>query len=388
MTLLSRASFLGMAKEATPGTYLAPTVTLPFLKASYNTTQMPLRDESVRNNDAILQGLYAGPSEATWDVDIHAYPDLIGSFLRVIGPDTVTAATTTTLSSSSLAGATSISTAATIPTGSTIRIDTGVNTEYAVTGVPTGVGPFAIPITQPATGGLTLAHSSAVAVTTTTTHTFKQQLGANRVPSWSLSVYDGVDYRGWPGCVITDLKITVDPKGTVKFAPKFLGFPEQVVSSFTFSNTTIQPLLGWQWTMLNAGAGSTRGLMFDLNLKRTGEAIHSADGVQGPREVFGGALDVSGTYRAIYESLADMNLFLNYSQTATTATITKPVQVGGTQVGGESLALTMSQSGYHKATRDLSKAYVEAAFDLSGIANVTDAGVVSAVLKNWTVAAY
>lgn len=387
MTLLSRASFLGMAKETVAGTYVVPTISIPFLKAAYNTIQAPLRDESVRNNDAVLQGLYAGPSEATWDIDMHAYPDIIGNFLRMVGPDTVTAATSTTLSASSSIGAVSISTAVTIPTGSTIRIDTAANTEYAITGVPTGVGPFTIPIVTPTTG-LTIAHLSAAAVTTTTTHTFKQLLGANRVPSWSLSVYDGVDYRGWPGCVITDLKITIDPKGTVRFAPKFLGFPEQVVASFTFTNSVIQPLLGWQWNMNNAGGASTRGLMLDITLKRAGEAIHSSDGTQPPREVFGAALEADGTYRAIYESLVDMNLFLNYNQTITTATIQKPPQVGGTQVGGESLALTMTQSGYHKASRDLSKAYVEASFDLSGIYNATDTGVTSAVLKNFSTAAY
>jgi hypothetical protein len=386
MTQLSRLAKLGMAIEVTPGTYLAPTFSVPFTKASYETMQDPLRDESVRANDSVLQGLYAGPSHSTWDIETHVYPDLIGFFLRFIGPDTVTAATATTLSSPSTIGATSISTAATIPAGSVIRIDTAANTEYAITGTPSGVGPFTIPITTPATG-LTIAHSTSVAVTTQTTHTFKQTT-ASRPPSYSITVNDVIDTRGWTFCTMSDLGVKIDPKGTVTFNPKFAGFPEALQSTFTPAYTILQPLLGWQWTMTNAGGSSTRGLTYDLALKRPAEVIHSSDGTQTPREVFSGALESDATYKAIYESVTDMNLFLNYTQSPTTATMTQPPQAGGVQLGGASLALTMSQSGWLKAMRDLSQTYVQATFNLSGIQNTTDGGIIQAVLKNFTTTQY
>ncbi len=392
MTALSRLAKLGFAGEDTPGTDLAPTTALPFTKASYETMQDPLRDESVRANDSVLQGLYAGPSSATWDVESHFYPDLAGYFLRFIGPDTVTAATATTLSASTSIGATSLSTAASIPAGSSIRIDTAGNTEYAITGTPTGSGPYTIPLVTVAGGAvplaLSLAHSSSVAVTTTTTHTFKQNNTGTRPPAYSLTVNEGIDTRGWSGAVISDLSIKIDPKGTVTFNPKFTSFPESSVSTFTPSYSPQQPFLGWQWTMTNAGASSTRGLSYDLSLKRTVEPIYSSDGTQGPREIFAGGLEVDGAYKAIYESTADYNSFLNYAQTPTTATIAQPAQVGGTQVGGCSLTLTMSQSGWHKGTRDIGSTYVQASYSLSGIANATDGGVVAAVLRNFVTAAY
>lgn len=388
MTKLSRLAKVGMAIEVTPGTYLAPTFSVPFLPgtAQYETVQAPLRDESVRANDSVLQGLYAGPSESTWAFTTHTYPDLIGYFLRFIGPDTVTAATATTLSASTIAGATSISTAVTIPVGSVIKIDTAANAEYATTGTPTGSGPFTIPIVTPATG-LTLAHTSAVAVTTQTTHTFKQST-ASRPPSYSITVFDNIDTRGFTYCAMSELQIKIDPKGTVTFAPKFAGFPETTQTTFTPAYTTSQPLLGWQWAMTNAGGSSTRGLTYDITLKRAAEVIHSSDGTQAPREVFNGALEADGAYKAIFEDLADMNLFLNYTQTAATANLIQPPQAGGQQIGGASLSLTMSQSGWHKGTRDLGQTYMQATFSLSGIQNTTDAGVVSAVLKNFTSAAY
>jgi hypothetical protein len=381
MTNLSRLAFLGMAREVTPGTYLAPTFSVPFNKASYETIQMPLRDESIRANDSVLQGLYAGPSESTWDMEFNAYSDLIGNFLRVVGPDTVTAATATTLAANYTAGNASISTVATIPTGSTIRIDTAGNVEYATTGVPTGVGPFTIPIVTPATF-LALNHTSGVAVTTVTTHTFAQSTSA-RPPFWSISVYDTVDYRGWPGCKISELGIKIDPKGMVTFSPKFVGFPEQTVSSFSPTYTAVQPELGWGWTMTNGGGSSTRGLTLDLTAKRATEAIHSSNGLQAPREVFDGALELDGSYKAIYENTTDYNLFLAYTQGITTATLTKAIFFGG-----ESLAITMSQSGWPKGVRALDQNYVQAGFDISAIQNATDAGITKVVLKNFSTTQY
>jgi hypothetical protein len=386
VTLLSRGSILAMARESTAGTYVAPTFTVPFTSAAYDTVYTPLRDESIRNNDAVLQGIYQGVGDSAWDFTIHAYPDILGNFLRVIGTDTVTAATATTLSSSSIATATSISTVATIPAGSTIRIDTAANIEYAVTGTPTGVGPFAIPLLT-AVGGtplaLTLPHSSGVAVTTSTIHTFKQNAPATRPPSWSISTYEGLDYRGWPGCQISEVALKIDPKATITAQVKFAGFPEQTVSSFVYAGSTIQPNLGWGWNMTNAGATSTRGLTYDLTLKRATDAIHGSNGVQSPIEVYPGALEVDGAYKARYISTADYNLYLQNTQTPTTAVLTKAIQFGG-----ESLTLTMSQSGYTKGTRNLSGVYVDASFTLAGIYNATDSGVVQAVLSNFTTSAY
>lgn len=382
MTVLSRGAILAMAREAVAGTYLAPTFTIPFTAGTYDTIYTPLWDQSIRNNDSVKQGLYQGPGESTFDMTLMAYPDIAGNFLRMIGTDTVTAATSTTLSSSTIVGATSISTAATIPAGSTIRIDTAANTEYAITGTPSGAGPFTIPIVTPMTG-LTLPHASSVAVTTTTTHTFKQSAPNVRPPSWSISVYDQVDYRGFAGSQMSELSIKIDPKAAVTFQAKFSGYPEQVVSSFTYAGSTIQPQLGWSWTMTNAGGSSSRGLTYDMTLKRAVDVIHSSDGTQNPREVFPDALEMDGSYKAVYENTTDYNQYLNNSQTITTATLTKAIAFGG-----ESLAVTMSQSGVSKGTRSLAQKYVQATFSLSGISNTTDGGVVQAVLKNFTTTAY
>jgi hypothetical protein len=77
-----------------------------------------------------------------------------------------------------------------------------------------------------------------------------------------------------------------------------------------------------------------------------------------------GALDVEAKYKAIYESDADLNLYLDYIQTPTVATLTQPVGSGGAI-----LALTMVASGYHKGKVDTDQHYVQFDGDISGIYN-------------------
>ncbi|MEV8494741.1 phage tail tube protein [Streptomyces sp. NPDC052002] len=381
MTAISRLATVGLSKEVTPGTWLAPTVGVPFLKGDFEDMYTELKDESFRGNDTVLQGLYQGVVHAEWSLDVMAYPDLAGHFFAgIIGPDTVTPGVSTTLSSSSTIGATSISTAVTIPVGSIIAIDTGTNLEYATTGTPTGSGPYTIPITVPATG-LTKAHSSSVTVVSQTTHLFKQS--TTPLPTYSLTIYDTTQTLSCSYCRLSDLQMKIDPKGAVSLALKYISFPSVVQTTQSETFSTYDPLLGWSWNMTNAGGASTRGLSFDATVKRATEAIASSDGTQTPREVFAGPIEVDGTYKAIFENQTDMALYLNYTQTAATAALAQPVARGG-----QSLSITMSKSGWYKGKRDLGGAYVQADFSLSGIYNTTDGGAVQATLKNFQTTAY
>lgn len=383
MTYLSRLAKLGMAKESVQNTYLAPTVSVPFTTAKYVDVIAPLRDESIRANDAVLQGLSQGPSNSTWDIECNAYPDLLGHFFRaMIGPDTVVAGTSTTLASNCTAGATALTLTATVPTNSVIQIsDTaGANLEWVkVTTVGT-----AATVTVPASG-TKYAHTAAGgSVISQSTHTFKQNRTFTTVwPTYSFTTDDGTDQLGWTGCVASELAIKIDPKGFITASPKYTGFPSATQATFSYAASSVQPLIGWAWTVTNAGAASTRGLTMDLTLKRAVEAIQSSDGTQGPREIFPGAMEIDGTYKAIFENDLDKNLFKNYVQTPTVHTLNQPVTSGGA-----SLAITMSQSGYTTGETDLGSEYVQLSQALSGIANTVDAGVAAVVLSNFTATSF
>lgn len=389
MTQLSRLAILGMAKESVVGTYVAPTVYLPFTGADYEDMYTELKDESYRANDSVLQGMYQGGVEADWSIDLLAYADVVGHFLRaVIGPDVVTAAASTTLSGNTIVGATTVTVAsATGITGTPptyIQIGSGAGSEVALV---TGVAGSTLTVTTVAgqAVGLTKVHSSADPVVSQTVHTFKQNPSAAKA-TYSMTVFDtstGTPTLGYTDTVFSDVQLKIDPKASVTLNTKAKALPGVSQSTPTPTYTSLAPVLGWEWTMTNAGGSSTRGLTLDLTIKRAVEVIHSSNGVQAPREIFQGALEVDGTYKAIFENLTDMNLYTSYSQLPTTALLQQPVAFGGA-----SLAVTLSQSGWFKGKRDLKSAYVQADFSLSGIYNTTDSGSVSAVLKNFVTTTY
>jgi len=134
--------------------------------------------------------------------------------------------------------------------------------------------------------------------------------------------------------------------------------------------------------MTNAGGASTRGLSYDVNIKRMIDVIHSSDGTQGPREIFQGALTADGSYKAIFENNTDLNLYLNYTKLPAIALMQQPIAQGGS-----SLAVTMSRSGWIKGKRDMGGT-VQASLNLSGLYNTTDTGAIQAILSNFATSAY
>lgn len=397
MTVLSRIGYVGIAKESTPGTYAVPTAFIPVIVApAAEDVIAPIRDESMRNNDTVLQGLYGGPAESTFAFDTMAYPDVVGHVLRaIIGPDTVTAGVTTTLASNSVINATTLSLTASVASNTTLQLsDTaGANLEYVKIGVVTGAGPYTAPIVVGGgTGGNSTQYAHTAAggsVISQSSHLFKQNPAAAQV-SYSITKYDvavnsgATHARGFPGCKLAEAAIKIDPKAALTASTKWIGYPSATATDPTPTFSSIPPLLGWQWAMTNGGASSTRGLTYDLTVKRAAtEAIHSSNGLQGPREVFQSALEADGTYKAIYESDADLTLFLSYLQQPVNAVLTQP-----TLAGGQSLALTTSRGGLYKGVLDMTGPYVAASFDLSGIYNGTDTGAISATLINYVSAAY
>lgn len=395
MTVLSRRGYIAIAKEGPPGTYQTPAFYFPATNITAEDVYAPIRDESYRNNDTVLQGLYQGPGDSQVGFDIMGYSDAIPYLLRaIIGPDVVTAGVSTTLASNSAVNATTLSLTASVSSNTVIQISdaAGANLEWVKIGTVSGAGPYTAPVTV---GGGTGGNSTKYAhtavggsVISQSTHTFTQS-PTTALLSYSLTKNDvatnlsGSGTRGFPGCKLSELAIKIDPKAALTMSAKWIGYPsaEQVDPAPTFSQT--QPVLGWQWAMTNAGGASTRGLTYDLTLKRATEAIHASNGLQSPREVFAAGFEADGTLKAIFENDTDLNLFLQYNQLPASAVLTQPVTSGGNV-----LTITNSKAGFQKAAVDLTTPYVTGSFDLSAIYNTTDTGAITASITNYTAAAY
>lgn len=385
--ILTRSMTLGIAKEGsgTPGQWATPTNGVPFIKGAWKDAIGANRDESVRGNDSLLQGQYQGIIDADWDITMSVYPDLAGLLLRgIIGPDTCTPGVSTTMSAGSIVGAASIVVANTIPVGSVIMIDTGANVEYATTGTQTGTAPnLTTPLTSTSTGTtLAFIHASGTAVVSQASHSFKQSI-TTALPTYSLTVFDGIQTLGYTYGRFTDVQIKIDPKSMVTVETKLLTLPYTSQSSVSETYTSTAPFQGWSWTTTQAGTASTRGLTYDLTLKRAGEAIHSSMGQQAARENFVAALEADGAYKTVFDTYTDMNAYQQNLQQPFVVGLKTPLALGG-----QALTLTMSQAGWSAGTRDYGSNYIQGSFTLSGIQNATDGGIIQATLLNWVQTAY
>jgi len=388
MTLLSRLNFVGLAREAVPGTYQPPNVYIPS-QGTPEDVVVPLRDESWKNNYTVVQDIYPGPAHITYDLSGQFYPDTGGHLLRaMLGPDTLTPGVATTLSAAVVAGATAITTPVSIPAGSTISIDIAGLQEVRVTGVPTGAGPFTIPLLNAAAGVpllLTQGHAAGVAVAGFTLHTFKTAL--TQPDSYSITEFNGFEARGYAGCKLDTLTLKIDPKGMITYDAKWMGFPS------TSQNTPIpvepltQPFLGWMWTLAVGGVPSSRGLTLDYTIKRASEAIPASTGTQAPREIFVAGIEFDAKMKAIFENNLDFNNLLTYAKVALLSTLTQPPAVSGVP-GGAQLAVSNSRSVWYKIPTNKQSNFMQLDADITGTYNTTDAGPGAVTLLNQQAVSY
>lgn len=381
--VLSATAKLGIAAETTGATYRVPSFPIPFTSGTrYRSSITQLVDRTLRGTDTDTQGIQQGPYWSDWTIASEAYPDWAGWLYRaMIGPDQFTAGLATAFSQPSAAGTQAIYLNVAPPSSTVLQLGTGDSTEYAVAGTSSGTGPYLVPLTQPS-NGLRYPHSTGDPAKSQATHLFKQNrpLGSPW-PSYSLTTDDGVDVLGWPGCILGRVRLQVNKDGCARLLADWSGFPPQAVSTFTENETAAQPFTGWSWGITTAGGTSTRGVALDLGLARRLQITPCCNGQQAPLGIFAGPMRVSGSYSAIYDTSADLDLYRKATQDPAVWTLTQPLLQGGSSV-----TVTLSLSGWTQGRVSLEEQYVSAAYSLSGIANAADSptyGVASVIVRNF-----
>lgn len=388
VAVLSRLTKFGMAPEATAGTYVAPTFFPPFdpgtLNVSYD--QPPLRDESIRNNDSLLQGLYLGQRSGGFGFTMNAYPIESGHLLRgIIGPDTVTAApgSTTLTGATATAGTNAVAGTVALTANSVIIVNAGNSTQeirYVVT---------ATTVNQ----NWVYTHAAGETVTYLTKHLFQQGTGLSQPKTYSGLIDDTVQPLQLTYARLASLGCTIDTTGIVKFKPAYRCFFPAVSSTQSPTYPTAQPMLGWQWLDYYAATLAPAGIntsyqMCDVNLTREIDTLWGSDGTQDPRELFAADMAATGKKTKIYEnngSNTDAGWVMFRDQVQTTAAQSF---VGTPFGGGGALLITFSKPGVTTFDPTWGKKYLEASYDLEGIANTTDAGQISVTLWNTQTTAF
>jgi hypothetical protein len=302
VTYPSQQQFIGLAKETTPGTPVAPTWTLLVDSFDPEDKVTPLIDQAMRGSMAEEYNYIQGVKHSEFTGKGAIFLDGAGFLLNNILGDLVEDGTPTGSGATTLAAAlstlgnTSISTVATIPNGTVIRIDSGTSSEVFTTGVPTGSGPFTIPLSTPS-GGNQVTHLIAAAVTPIQAPFSKafSLLNSGTAQPGTLTL---TDYQGLPlttqarqltGCCLSELTLSGNAESELVMCEwKGLGWASNIAAAKpTSAPTTALPIASWR-ALHGIGGPATGGTLdstigsWELKITRKLKQIFTGQNSQNP----------------------------------------------------------------------------------------------------------
>jgi hypothetical protein len=383
-TFASALQHVGLAVEATQGTAVVPTVTIPV--DMFNPFDQPtwLDDKALRGSMTEPFNRVQGVKHTEFDFGGPGFYDTLPYLLSNIFGDVVYSGTytgsgTTTLSSSSAVGATSVSTVASIAASTLIQIDTGNNSEVRLTTGVSGGGPFLLTFAA----GLTIAHNSAVVVKPITgpysTQFAVLNTGTAQPKSHTFTDYQGpttsTGTRAYPGGCLSELVL----KGTIEstsldYTARGMGWPSASAAAFVSSPSAIKAQPSWEGTVgLNGTVGSAQIKTindFSLNLTRELEMIYTAQNSQSPYFIQRGKLTSAGMLNFVAADETPLT-YLN-SNTEPQLQILISNGLAGTSL--QALQIDILLAAFSDSKIQRGKAAVEYATNYQAIANTTNVG--------------
>jgi len=245
-------SYLGIAKEATKGTVVAPTDFIPVAKDSLKPQDMvdPLYDTGLRGSNVLNYNYIPGRKHSTFDFGGAVFADTIGYALA------------------------------------------GVMGACATTGA-----------SAPYTHTISLLNSLTAGTDT-------------QPISYTLTDFYAVAVRSYPGCQFSDFSLKFNADGMLEYDTKTTGFSSSVVTDPTPTFSTVLPTPVWRGTVSIGGSTVANAMNGNIDMKRPATTIYGVASTQDPFQVFLGPLEVTGKITFIMETDAELTRFLNNTQPA------------------------------------------------------------------------
>jgi hypothetical protein len=245
-------SYLGIAKEATRGTAVAPTDFIPVMKDALKPVDIvdPLYDTGLRGSNALNYNYIPGRTRSTVDYGGAVFADTVGYGIA------------------------------------------GVLGSVATTGS-----------TAPFTHTISLFNSLAVG-------------GDVQPISYTLTDFYAVDVRSYPGCQFSDFSLKFNADGMLEYDSKTTGFASEVVSAPTPTFSTILPTPVWRGTVSVGGSLLSTAMTGNIDMKRPATPIYGISSTQDPYQVFLGPLEVTGKITFVMDNDDQLLNFLNNTQPA------------------------------------------------------------------------
>lgn len=398
ITIPSDLTYVGAAPEAIQGTAVLPTNTILINKTpTVKDNQVYLEDTGLRQSMSEVYGAVLGPLNGEVSLEGDLRSDTSGFlFANILGDYTMTGVTqapTTTLSSTASAGATQLSCAASIPVSTQIQIGTGLTAECFITGTPSGAGPFTIPLSPTSgaqrNGTLAFTHTSGqtvTAITTPYTYQFAEQCagttGANALlaQAHSLSITDwtgltsSVGARTYPGSMVADLSITLDPQKLLTFSTKMSTWGSAPSASTPSVVVSSNPVLA-AWNCLvgiggPASGGTLVGNVESMSLQLTRQLkIYQALGTAQPYIIRQGKFGVTGKMTIMASSEGPLTDYLQNNQRQLQLKLNS-----GSGATTQNIQFDMQQVFYKQVVPTRSDEMVKLDVDFTAIANTTNVG--------------
>lgn len=244
-------SYLGVAKETTKGTAVAPTNFIPVAQSKLKLVDIidPLFDDGLRGSN--VKGNYAyvpGRKRSTVEFGGPVFADTIGWGLS------------------------------------------GILGSVATTGA-----------SAPFTHTISLKNSTAT--------------GADAQPTaFTFTDFYTADVRAYAGCQIHDFSLSFSADGLLDYDVKGTGWSSASASTPTPSFSTVLPTPVWQATVTIGGSAVSNSVEGSLNLTRSVTPIYGISNVQDPFAVFLGGLETKGSLRFVMENNNELTRFLTNTQ--------------------------------------------------------------------------
>ena len=250
----SSRSFVGIAKEATKGTAVAPTDFIPVSKDSLKPADIvdPLYDTGLRGSNVMNYAYVQGRTRSTFDFGGAVFADTVG---------------------------------------------------YAIAGLMGSV----------ATTGASAPYTHTISLKNSLTSSTETQ-----PISYTLTDFYAVAVRQFPGCQFSDFSLKFNADGMLEMDTKSTGWASATTTDPTPTFSTVLPTPVWRGTVSIGGNTITTAMEGNIDMKRAVTPIYGISNTQNPYQVFLGALEVTGSIKFVMDADTQLTNFLNNTQPAIT----------------------------------------------------------------------
>ena len=261
-------SYLGIAKEVTPGTPVNATDFIPLAKDSLKPVDIiaPLYDTGLRGSMAQNYNYIQGRRYTEIDLGGPVFADTVGYWLG------------------------------------------GIMGAVATTGV-----------SAPYTHVISLKNATGIGADAQPT-------------SFTLEDMYVAENRYYPGCKVTNFGFNFNSEGMLEYTAKLMGWPSSTTATATPSFSTVVPTPVWRGSVSIGGSTIGYTTDGSVTVTRAAEAIFGIDTTQGPYEIFVGALDTTGSFTFVMENDTELTRFLTNTQPALTLTFAQGAGASATSI--------------------------------------------------------